>query len=77
MAHARMESAAMSVLILFAMRSANARPLTDFVGWYRISNSNNANIHFPSRPFNTGADSICFMTSNLQMTIVSADSRIC
>jgi hypothetical protein len=76
MAHARMESAAMLVLILSAMRSANACPLTAFAGWYQISNSENANIHFPSRPFNTGADSMCFMTSDLQMIIVSADSRI-
>jgi hypothetical protein len=76
MAHARMESAAMSVLILSAMRSANACPLTAFVGWYRILNSDNENIHFPSHPLNTGADSMVFMTSDLQMTIISADSRI-
>jgi hypothetical protein len=76
MAHAHMESAAMSELILSAMRSANACPLTAFAGWYRISNSDNANIHFPSWPFNTGADSMCFMTSDLQMTIISVDSKI-
>jgi hypothetical protein len=76
MAHARMESAAMSVLILSAMGSTNTCPLTAFAGWYRISNSDNANIHFPSRPFNTGADSMCFITSDLQMTIISADSKI-
>jgi hypothetical protein len=76
MAHARMESATMSVLILSVMRSANACPLTAFAGWYQISNFDNANIHFSSRPFNTGADSMCFMTSDLQMIIISADSRI-
>jgi hypothetical protein len=76
MAYARMESAAMLVLILSAIRSANACPLTAFAGWYRISNSHNANINFPSQPFNTGADSICFMTFDLQMTTVSADSKI-
>jgi hypothetical protein len=74
-AHARMEIAAMSVLVLYATRSASACPLTAFAGWYRISNSNRANIHLPSRPFNTGADSICLITSDLQMTIVSAESR--
>jgi hypothetical protein len=76
MAHARIESAAMSVLILSAMRSTNTCPFTAFAGWYQLSNSDNANIHFPSRPFNTGANSICLMTSDLQMMIVSADSRI-
>jgi hypothetical protein len=76
MAHARMESAATSVLILSAMRTTNACPLTAFADWYWISNSDNANIHFPSRPFNTGADSMCFMTSDLQITIISTDSRI-
>jgi hypothetical protein len=75
-AHARMESAAMSVLVLSATRSASAYPLTAFAGWYRISNSERANIHLPSRPFNTGADSICLITSDLQMTIVSAESRM-
>jgi hypothetical protein len=76
MAHARTESVAMSVLILFAIRSANAYPLTAFVGWYRISNSDSANIHFRSQPFNTEADSMCLITSDLQMTIVSADTKI-
>jgi hypothetical protein len=75
-AHVHTESATMSVLILFTMRSANACPLTIFAGWYRISNYDNANIHFPSQPFNTGTDIMCLMTSDLQMTIVSADSRI-
>jgi hypothetical protein len=50
--------------------------LTAFAGWYRISNSNRANIHLPSQPFNTGTDNICLITSDLQMTIVSAESRM-
>jgi hypothetical protein len=75
-AHARMESAAMSELVLSATRSASACPLTAFAGWYRISNSNKANIHLKSRPFNTGADNICLITSDLQMTIVSVESRM-
>jgi hypothetical protein len=48
MAHARTESAAMSVLILSAMSSTSACPLTAFAGWYWILNFDNANIHFPS-----------------------------
>jgi hypothetical protein len=75
-AHAWMESAAMSVLVLSAMRSASACPLTTFAGWYRISNSDRANIHLQSQPFNTGADSICLITSDLQMTIVLVESRM-
>jgi hypothetical protein len=50
--------------------------LTAFAGWYRISNSDKANIHLPSQPFNTGADNICLITSDLQMTIVSAESKM-
>ena len=75
-AQARINTAAISVLIMSATRSASAYPLTAFAGWYRISNSDNANIHFPSRPFRTGADSMCFMTSDLHITIVSAESKI-
>src|SRR6185312_13433437 len=75
-AQARINSAAISVLILSATRSASACPLTAFAGWYRISNSDNANIHFPSRPFRTGADSMCFMTPDLHITIVSVESKI-
>jgi hypothetical protein len=76
MAHAHMESTAILVLTLSAIRSANACPFTTFAGSYRILNSHNAKIHFPNWPFNTGADSICFMTSDLQMIITLADSRI-
>jgi hypothetical protein len=52
-------------LILSTIRSCNACPLTAFTGWYQISNSDNANIHFPSQPFNTGADSMCLITSDV------------
>jgi hypothetical protein len=65
MAHARTESAAMLLLILSAMRFAKACLSTAFAGWYQISNFDNANIHFPSQPFNTGTNSMCLMTSDL------------
>jgi hypothetical protein len=76
MAHQRRESAATSVLILSTVRSSNACRLTAFAGMYRMSNSDSANIHFPSRHFNIGDDSICLMTSDLQMTIISMDNKI-
>jgi hypothetical protein len=76
MAHARMEMAATSVLTLSAIRLTSCCPLTTLAGLYRMSNFDSANIHFPSRPFDKGADNICLMISNLQMTIVSTISKI-
>jgi hypothetical protein len=76
MAHARTESDAMSVLILSTIRSASTCPLIAFAGWYRLSNSDNANVHFPSQPFNIEGNSMCLITSDLQMTIVSVNSKI-
>lgn len=46
-------------------------PLNYLSGMYQMSNSDSANIHFPRRPFNTGEDNICLMTSDLQNMIVS------
>lgn len=76
MSHARMERVATLVLTLSVIRSANACPLTSLASLYWMSNSHSVIIHFPSRPFNTRADSICLMTFDLHMMIVFAVSKM-